>query len=495
MLEKMSTYTSIQYLLDDYPKTLFPLSTTSVIAGSVGNEVLQYIYEKVLNRDEPAHSFLSQARCHASKQGFHLRRTVKLDPVAELFIYDIVYRNRALFRKDFSQNRCSFGYKFEQGKPISPTKSYGDFKGHLAYAKAHYKFALKFDIATYFNSVYHHYIVRWFSDIGATSDDVEHLGQFLREANTGVSIDCLPHGIHATKVIGAEFLKFIDNSVKLKCSLLLRFMDDFYLFSDEESTLIDDFLTIQRLLGEKGLSLNSAKTILGQVSELNVAKKVDEIKASLLKIRRTIFGTYEEILEEEYYEKLTSKQVEYLLDLLKEPDIDESDAELVLALLRDHGTDILARMNIFLERFPSLSKSIYFFSKYVEDQEALADLILTFIKTGKNITEDQLFWMAKLSEDYLSKTSCYPNILIELYEHSKATLISKAKILEIPEQRFGMIEIREEHLRTGKSDWLAWAAAVGTRGASAISRNHTLTYFSKASPMNKIIGDCVQGLS
>lgn len=492
----MSTYNSVQYLLDDYPRTLFPLSTTKVIAETTGTEVLQYIYEKVLNPNEPAHSFLSQARCHASKQGFHLRRTVKLDPVAELFIYDIIYRNRSLFRKDFSPNRRSFGYRFEHGKPVSPSKSYGDFKSNLAYAKAHYKFALKFDIATYFNSIYHHYIVRWFSDIGADSDDVEYLGKFLREANTGVSIDCLPHGIHATKIIGAEFLKFIDNSVQLKCNLLLRFMDDFYLFSDEETLLIDDFLTIQRLLGDKGISLNSAKTILGQVSELDVAKKVDELKAGLLKIRRTTFETSGELTfeDEEYYENLTPEQVEYLLNLLKEPDIDESDAELVLALLRDHGTDVLSRMNIFLERFPSLSKSIYHFSKYVDDREALANLILIFIRTGKNVTEDQLFWMGKLSEDFLSNTSDYPSILIELYEHPNATLISRAKILEIPEQRFGMIELREEHLRTGKSDWLAWSAAVGTRKATAISRNHTLTYFSKASPMNKIIGDCVQGL-
>lgn len=492
----MSPYTSIQYLLDDYPKTLFPLSTTRVIAENVGNKVLGYINEKVLNSNEDAHSFLSQARCHASKQGFHLRRTVKLDPVAELFIYDIVYKNRALFRKDFSQNRHSFGYRFYDGKPISSSEGYGHFKRYLARAKKHHKFVLKLDIATYFNSVYHHHIVKWFSNTGAVDDDVKHLGQFLREANTGVSIDCLPQGIHAAKVIGAEFLKFIDNSARLKCSLLLRFMDDFYLFADEESLLIDDFLTIQRLLGEKGLSLNSAKTILGQVGKLDVAKKVDEIKAGLLKVRRTILKTYGETNseEEEYYEKLTSEQVEYLLNLLKEPDIDESDAELILASLRDHGTDILSRLSVFLERFPSLSKSIYYFSKYVEDKETLANLILIFIKTGKNITEDQLFWMAKLSEDYLFKTSYYSNILFELYEHPKATVISRAKILEIPEQRFGMIELREEHLRTGKSDWLAWAAAVGTRGATAVSRNHTLTYFSKASPMNKIIGDCVQDL-
>jgi hypothetical protein len=93
---------SVTYLLQDYPRTLFPLSTTRVIAESWGQQVLAYTYQKVLNANEADHSFLAQTRCYSSKQGFHLRRTVKLDPVAELFIYDLVYRNRLLFRKDFS---------------------------------------------------------------------------------------------------------------------------------------------------------------------------------------------------------------------------------------------------------------------------------------------------------------------------------------------------------------------------------------------------------
>ena len=404
----MNSYTSIQYLIDDYPRTLFPLSTTEVIANNSGYEILKHVSEKIL-RKESEQSFLSQARCYSSKQGFNLRRTVKLDPVAELFIYDIIYRNRNLFRKSFKENRFSFGYRFEAGKPISQSKSYVDFKSKIADAKANYKFALKCDVTNYFNSLYHHYIVERFSDIGASADDVEHLGQFLREANTGISIDCLPQGIHPCKIIGAEFLKFIDNSVQIKCDLLLRFMDDFYLFSNQESILIDDLLTIQRLLGEKGLSLNSAKTILSKVNEFDMtkAKEIDQIKVSLLKKRQITLIisdllTFQE--EEHYYEKLTHEQIEYLLNLLQEPDIDESDAELVLTLLRDHGTDVLGRVSVFLERFPSLSKSIYHFSKYVEDQASLAFLILNFIKTGRNITEDQLFWLAKLTEDYLSST-------------------------------------------------------------------------------------------
>jgi hypothetical protein len=72
--------------------------------------------------------------------------------------------------------------------------------------------------------------------------------------------------------------------------------------------------------------------------------------------------------------------------------------------------------------------------------------------------------------------------------------LTKAKILEIPEQRFGFPELRVEHLRAGKSDWFSWAAAVGCRKETKIKRNHLLGYFAKASSMNKLIADCVSHL-
>lgn len=494
----MSTYSSVRYLLDDCLKTLFPLNTTKVVVENKSKELLDYIYQKVLNQSEAEHSFLSQVRCYSSKHGLHLRRTVKLDPVAELFVYDLIYRNRERFRKDFNAQRRSFGYRFQDGKPISATQGYADFKAAIAQARQQYKFSVKFDVATYFNSIYHHDLVAWFSEAGRSLDDAEYLGQFLRETNAGRSVDCLPQGIHPCKVVGAEFLKFVDNSKKLQCELLLRFMDDFYLFSDHEELLTADFMTIQRMLGEKGLSLNSAKTYYGDRFEQDVAQEIDDIKASLLRFRRSLIQVSGSVMEqgddEEEYAQLSDEQVEYLLTLLKEPDIDESDAELVLVVLRDYGEDVLERMNTFLERFPSLSRNVYNFCQYVDDVNELSALILNFLKNGRNITEEQLFWIAKLSEDFLSKTPHYADILFTLYNHQDATVISRAKVLEIPEQRFGMDELRKEHLRVGKSDWLAWTSAVGCRGETRISRNHLLSYFSKASPMNKLIGECVSAL-
>ncbi len=154
----------------------------------------------------------------------------------------------------------------------------------------------------------------------------------------------------------------------------------------------------------------------------------------------------------------------------------------------------MSQIDGFLRRFPGLSRNIYHFAKYVEDKKELAGVILNFIRDETYATEDQLFWMAKLSEEFLSHAKQYRDSLLSLFQNQNATNISRAKSLEIPEQRFGMPDMREEHLRVGKSDWLAWAAAVGCRGAGKISRNHSLLYFGKASSMNKLIADCVASI-
>jgi hypothetical protein len=484
----------VQYLLEDHPRTFFPLTTTHVLVQNHADELLKYIYEKVLNQAETEHSFLPQLHCYAAKTGFHLRQTVKLDPVAELFIYDLVYKNRMSFRADFVKARKSFGYRFKNGQPIAQTKSYTEFKSSIAQAKKSYKFSAKFDISSYFNSVYHHDLVAWFSEGNRSLEDAEYLGIFLRGINAGRSTDCLPQGLHPCKVIGAEFLKFIDNSKNIKSQLMLRFMDDYYLFDDDEITINSDFITIQKMLGEKGLFLNSAKTKIGQIDEINIEKQVSAIKASLLQIRRhfiEVSGCEIGDDQDEEYENLSDEQVEYLINILNDPDIHEEDAELVLILLRDHGSDVLEQMQKFLERFPSLSKSIYNFCRHLDDKSELSNLVKSFLTTAKNVTENQLFWLAKIAEDHLVDSQNYADIIWLLYNHPSSTHLTKAKVLEIPEHRFGLLELRHKQLRAGQSDWLSWSAAVGCLKETKLRRNYPLTYFSKASPMNKLIADCV----
>jgi hypothetical protein len=227
------SYSAHTYLLEDHPRTLFPLTTIKVVVSRALPEIEQHIKE-ILTAGTSA-AFLPQQRCYSSKSGYHLRRTVALDPVAAYFIYDLIYRWRERLASEPAGNRRVFGYEFSGGRPVSPSLSFGSFRQEVRQAVATFKHGIGFDLSSYFNSVYHHDLVNWFQ---RTVADGPHAGfdQYLRECNSGRSLDCLPHGFHPCKAIGSSFLSEIDGSVQLESALLLRFLDDFYLFDDDEAS-------------------------------------------------------------------------------------------------------------------------------------------------------------------------------------------------------------------------------------------------------------------
>jgi hypothetical protein len=492
MAKAPAPYTAQQYLLDDHPRTLFPMTTTLVVAS----KALPQIQEHLSEIFDPASSaaFLVQQRCYAAKTGHHVRRTAALDPVAAFFIYGLVFSHRAKLNVKPSATRRSFGYRFQLGKPVAPSVSYGTFRSEIRKAVPKYKHALAFDISAYFNSIYHHDLAEWF-EASIAAGPHEQFGQFLRECNRGRSIDCLPHGFHPCKAIGSAFLYDIDSAVQLQSALLLRFLDDFYLFDDDEHVLIGDFMRIQQLLGERGLTVNASKTKHDQGVLQMPPGTIDEIKVELLELRREMLvddydGTAVQVDEEDEDDPLTDEQLECLLDLLKNPDLDESDAELVLTVLKSRDEDVLEHLTDILERFPSLSRRIYSFCQHVSDVTELTALLNRFVKSAKTITEDQLFWIAKIAEDYLQGTGMYSKLLLRVYEHPAATAIVQAKVLEIKELKSGFQDIREQYLK-GSSDWRAWASIVGSAAMPKGKRNQMLKYVGKASRMNSIVAAAV----
>lgn len=492
----MPTYDRLRRFYEiDYPRTLFPLATNLILVQRASEQLARHVYETIFDKSDDA--FLMQSRVHASKPGMHVRRTLKLDPIAEFYLYDVVYRNRASFRRNYSNGRKNYGYRFVNGELISPSASYRQFRAAISSASEEYAFFVKFDIATYFNSIYHHDLFEWFSEEDSRLADADGIGLFFRQINAGRSVDCLPHGLAPCKIIGSQFLRFVDNSNRVRSELLLRFMDDFYLFSDDLEKITGDFELIQRLLGDKGLSVNSAKTSLGPIELLlESLSDVDTIRLSLLRMRSQAIEASGADADDDDNGviDLNDEQKEYLYDLLRNPEIEEDDAELVLSIMRDESSDVLQYIEPFIVRFPNLARNIHRFCAFVEDKEELSQTIHSLLETKEYLTEYQLFWIAKTVEDYLLATDPVGEILGQLFEHPNSSAIPKAKVLEIPESRFGMRDLREEQLRTGKSDWLAWAAAMGSREMPRARRNHLLGYFSNGSSMNRLISDCVKSL-
>jgi hypothetical protein len=491
---KSSITSTVDFYRDDLPRTLFPLRTNLFLIEN-GEADIQAFIEKCLDAEEKAHAFLPQRRVYAAKPSFHLRRTVKLDVVSEYYLYDVVFKNRAKFRKPFSDHRRHFGYRFDSGTPISATSAYRAFKSAIAQYSSEFKHFISLDVASYFNSVYHHDLVNWIRELGVDEDEVNGFGQMLREINSGRSVDCLPQGLYPAKMIGNDFLRFVENYHGIKSDRVIRFMDDIYLFSNSEQTIMNDFTLVQTILGDKGLSINPQKTSRTSAQHVNLEKQIDKAKEDLLRKRRLIlevgYGDQAETKEFLLRTPLTKEEVSYLTQILAQPEIDEEDAELILTMMRENTKKVEARLPDIIQQFPNLSKSVHSFCSGIKDKEALADILVDILEKSARLLEFQLFWFAAILEDHLMSTSKTSALIDLIFNHPSATPITKARVLEIMDARFGLTELRASILSTGQSDWLGWASAVGSRSLKPGSRNHTLKYFGNCSQINHLIATIV----
>ncbi|MGI9363335.1 MAG: antiviral reverse transcriptase Drt5 [Parasphingorhabdus sp.] len=490
---KKSTYSAQDFFLEDLPRTLFPLTTNKILVEKGANELVEFA-EKLVADGE---SFLPQRRVYANKDQLHLRRTVKLDAVSEFYLYHLIFKNRSKFRKPHTTKRQHFGYRFEDGRPVAPSRSYADFKTAIQSQNLFTKHFIYFDVASYFNSVYHHDLHAWFAALEPTDpNDKVAFGKFLREINAGRSLDCLPQGLYPAKMIGNDFLRFIENSSTIRSSNIMRFMDDVYIFGDNMGELKADFAEVQRILGLKGLSVNGSKTKTDGTPNTNEAnQQLSELKKRLLQHRRhLIISHYDEDsdFDDEDSPPLDEEEVEFVLSILTAGNLGEDDAELILVVMRDHVAQLEEHLHLFADGFPHLAKNFYGLCSDAPNKDVVADVILHVANADDHLGEYQLFWFAMMLESYLMDSKAAPDIINILYHHPNASDISRAKILEISDQRYGLPEMREVFLREGRSDWLAWASAVGSRSMDKQARNYLLDYFKNGSKMNKLIAAIIQ---
>lgn len=486
-------YSLRKFYLDDLQSTLFPLSTNKVLVER-GLDKLVSFGESLASGDG---SFLPQRRVYANKDEIHLRRTVKLDPVAEVFLYHLVHKNRSRFRKPFVNGRTHFGYRFENGQPLPPSRSYAEFKSEVGEANIFAEEFIYFDVSAYFNNVYHHDLHAWFAALEPDdTKDVAAFGKFFREINAGRSLDCLPQGLYPSKMIGNDFLRFIEASANIRAPKILRFMDDVYIFGDNLNELKADFSEIQRLLGLKGLSVNGKKTLTGGTPHTDKANdSLGQLKTRLLRRRRHLIVSHyddETSTVEQLNPPLNDKEVEFIVSVLAKGDLSEDDAELIMIVMRDHADRLEPHLKQFAEGFPHLAKNFFGLCGELKNKEIVAQVILEVMRNDPYVSEFQLFWFGMMLDDYLMETKLAADIIVTLNRHPNATDITRAKILEIADHRYGLPEMREAYLREGRSDWLAWASAVGSRNMDKQARNYLLDYFKNGSDMNRLIAEIIQ---
>ena len=483
-----------EFYLEDYKEMLFPMETCRFIIEQ-SPELLSNFIKNIEDTSKPEYCFLPQESVCASKAKQHIRRTKKLDPIAEYYMYEMAYKNKSIFRESSNPIRENFGYRFANGSHIKIHDSYSEFNNKKEELHSKYDHFISFDVSSYFNSIYHHDLTNWFSNFNIDESEKQLFGRFMREINAGFSIDFMPHGIYPAKMIGSHFLTYIDYSSFISSEHMIRFMDDFVIFSNSKDTLRKDFENIQKLLGQKSLYINSNKTVLFSENKVVIESEVEKIKSGIMGQVAVSLGSgmgydvYDEIVRQ-----FSPEEIDQLASLADNDEVTDNEASLILDCISQHNTDFYTYIPQFIYRFPHLVKKIFHKCKDITQHDELSAKLENLLDSRYFLNEYQLFWIAAITEEYLLNSKCSGAILAKLYEHKNSTTISKARVLEIPEQRFGMPQLRETHLRNGSSGWLSWASAVGMRKDSKQNRTYLLKYFSKASPINKLIANCITAI-
>lgn len=467
----------VKFVNIDNPRSLFPLNSTERFLKLGYNQLHDFIYKSVFDPSNKAVSFATCPIVFALKDRLHLRRMLLLDPAATYYMYDFTLRNWKLFNVQMESERQYYGYAFKSGKPLGPLKQYHEFRRRKYKLKTKYKYFVKLDISNCFNSFYHHEIVSFLNTELPTTES-QQFGQFLREINSGTSINCFPQGIHPAKALGNSFLSFSETSMELQSPAIIRFLDDYFLFADKISILERDVIVLQQLLNSRALFLNEEKTQFGSKDSDFEERKLDEIKKSLI-VKREEICSYDYVDEDQV--GLEAEEVEYLKTIIKAKDVAEEDVELALTLLKQVEEEASLLITLVLERYPNLIKALYRHLSDIEDNGILWKAIKKRV-LSTFISEFELFWLSRIILDIYKFNKASADLLMEVFKHPCASPIIKAAILEVPDNNYGFGDLKLNQLRSGAAGIIASSAVAGLENLEKAKRNQIYKYVSKTSP-------------
>jgi len=170
-------------------------------------------------------------------------------------------------------------------------KFYEDYRYHRAEKK--YNFLFKFDIAKCFDSIYTHSIAWAVLGLDSVKENVDAskknysgiFDKFIQYANYGETNGILI-GPEFSRIFAEIILQRIDKNVEEKIKSngftnrvdyeLYRYVDDYFLFCDDDSLKDEIFNTFKHELKKYKLSVNNSKTVEYEkpiITEISIAKE------------------------------------------------------------------------------------------------------------------------------------------------------------------------------------------------------------------------------
>ncbi|WP_282125041.1 MULTISPECIES: RNA-directed DNA polymerase [Marinifilum] len=196
------------------------------------------IIDKLSNIDIGSYKWNLSRRLLIPKDELSHRVITQLDPLDSIFLSAII--------KEYGQKIESSRIKEEDevvfGNRLSPSNKGLLYKSNGQWAKfweknkeviKDYKYAVRFDIADFYNQIYHHTIENILIQCDIPNQVKKSICNLLKTITFKVSRG-VPVGPHSTHILAEAAMIPIDNSLKHHGIKYTRYMDDFVAFANSE---------------------------------------------------------------------------------------------------------------------------------------------------------------------------------------------------------------------------------------------------------------------
>jgi len=182
-----------------------------------------------------------------------------------------------------------------------------------------YKYCLRTDVASFFETIYQHFLISQLSSTHIQKEYINLLGKAISTWRETKSYGIL-QGMYPSDLFGNYYLSQVDYILKLKNFDFVRFVDDIYIFSNNEHDLKKIIVYICNTLRQQGLFLNENKTLFAE-------SKI--ICDQLLEFDRLFFDINNMFTMLRYEEKRALYMIGYGFQIDWEIDEDDSDIKII----------------------------------------------------------------------------------------------------------------------------------------------------------------------
>ena len=246
---------------------LFPYPVANHILFDEKQEVMQLLtkihkdFDSYKNKLQPINNKTLVA---SNYTGFRL--ATQIDPIWNVYLLSLVLSISSEIEKrrlDKSLNKI-FSYRIEYVKStkqiFDKNCGWNTFQKEAFNKTKTYKYILNTDISDFYSRIYHHRLENCLQDAAEEKQIIHNIMELLSIITNGDSYG-LPVGGPAARILAEIVLNDIDQLLYNNNIDFIRFVDDYYIFSNTQEEAYNNLIFLSdKLIFNQGLALQKSKT-------------------------------------------------------------------------------------------------------------------------------------------------------------------------------------------------------------------------------------------